>query len=93
MIGGEPAVPRLSTRLVLVRHPGPSGEGRLLGLLAEHAAEGLDESAAVPAASGVTSSEAPYLGPLSTGAGPTVQYVRVEQLLPDELRERLFAEE
>ena len=34
----QPAAARLSTRLVLVRHPGPAGEGRLLGLLAEHAA-------------------------------------------------------
>jgi chemotaxis-related protein WspB len=93
LIGGTPAVARLSTRLVLVRHPGPSGAGRLLGLLAERVADGLDESAATPVATGVAAPEAPYLGPLGTSGGRSVQYVRVEQLLPDALRERLFVEE
>jgi chemotaxis-related protein WspB len=93
LIGGKPAVPRLSTRLVLVRHPGPTGVGRLLGLLAERVADGLDDSAATPAATGVAAPETPYLGPLGTSGGRTVQYVRVEHLLPDALRERLFVEE
>jgi chemotaxis-related protein WspB len=93
LIGGKPAVPRMSTRLVLVRHPGPTGVGRLLGLLAERVADGLDESAGTPTATGVAAPEVPYLGPLGTSGGRTVQYVRVEQLLPDALRERLFVEE
>ena len=93
LIGGKPAVPRLSTRLVLVRHPGPAGVGRLLGLLAERMADGLDENAAAPVPTGVTAPEAPYLGPLGMSGGRTVQYVRVEHLLPDALRERLFVED
>jgi chemotaxis-related protein WspB len=93
LIGGTPAVPRLSTRLVLVRHPGPTGVGRLLGLLAERVADGLDDTAAAPVATGVAAPEAPYLGPLATSNGRTVQYVRVEQLLPDAVRERLFVED
>jgi chemotaxis-related protein WspB len=93
LIGGTPAVPRLSTRLVLVRHPGPSGVGRLLGLLAERVADGLDDSASALVATGVAAPEAPYLGDLGTSGGRTIQYVRVEQLLPDALRERLFVEE
>jgi chemotaxis-related protein WspB len=93
LIGGSPAVPRLSTRLMLVRHPGPAGEGRLLGLLAERVADGLDENAVTPVPTGVATTGAPYLGPLGMTGGRTVQYVRVEQLLPDALRERLFVEE
>jgi chemotaxis-related protein WspB len=93
LIGGKPAAPRLSTRMVLVRHPGPTGAGRLLGLLAEHVADGLDESAATPVATGVAAPDAPYLGPLGMSGGRTVQYVRVEQLLPESVRERLFAED
>jgi len=93
LISGRPTVPRFSTRVVLVRHPGPSGVGRLLGLLAEHVANGLDDSAAAPVPTGVAAPEAPYLGGLGTSDGRTVQYVRVEELLPGSLRERLFAEE
>ena len=93
LIGGTPAAHRLSTRLILVRHAGPSGEGRLLGLLAERAADGLEESTVEPSATGVAAPDAPYLGPLGSHGGRTVQYVRVDQLLPSALRERLFAED
>ncbi|HEX4346128.1 MAG TPA: chemotaxis protein CheW [Vicinamibacterales bacterium] len=92
LIAGVPAAERLSTRLVLVRHPGPAGEGRILGLLAEHAAQGLDEQTDAPSSTGVASPEAPYLGPLTASGGRTVQHVRVEQLLPLAVRERLFSE-
>jgi len=34
-VGGPPARPHLSTRVILVRHPGSDGAPRLLGLLAE----------------------------------------------------------
>lgn len=92
LIDGRPATPRLSTRLILVRHPGPSGAGRLIGLLAERAASGIDESAAEPVPSGIATPGAPYLGGLNTDARGSVQYLKVEQLLPDALRERLFSE-
>jgi len=36
--------------------------------------------------------EAPYLGGLSVSGGSVIQYVKVESLLPDAVRERLFAE-
>lgn len=93
LIKGKPVTSLLSTRIILVRHPGPSGEGRLLGLLAERATESLDYSTAVPISSGVAVPEAPYLGGLSVSGGSIIQHVKVENLLPHELRERLFAEE
>jgi chemotaxis-related protein WspB len=91
LIAGTPAAERLSTRLVLVNHPGAAGDGRLLGLLAEQAAHGLDEQADL-APTGVATPDAPYLGPLMEHAGRSVQYVRVEQLLPPAVRDRLFAD-
>jgi chemotaxis-related protein WspB len=92
LIAGTPAAPRLSTRLVLVRHPGPTGAGRVLGLLAEHAVSGLDESGTEPAPSGIATPDAPYLGGLTSSGRAAVQYLKVEQLLPEALRERLFTE-
>ena len=91
LICGRPVSPLLSTRLILVTHPGPSGAGRILGLLAERATDVL-EDAARPEPSGVAALEAPYLGGLGASGGSMIQYVNVERLLPDDVRERLFVE-
>ena len=93
LIKGRPAPGLLSTRIILVRHPGPSGVGRVLGLLAERVTDSLDDGAADPVSSGFAVPEAPYLGGVSPHSGSIIQYVKVEHLLTDELRERLFVEE
>jgi chemotaxis-related protein WspB len=92
LICGTPVKALLSTRIVLVRHPGPFGVGRVLGLLAERATDSLDDAGTEPESSGVAVPEAPYLGGLSVSGDSVIQYVKVENLLPDEVRERLFAE-
>jgi chemotaxis-related protein WspB len=92
LIRGKPVSAMLSTRIILVRHPGPSGEGRVLGLLAERATDSLDDGSAEPVSSGVASPEAPYLGGLSVTGGNMIQYVKVEHLLTDDVRKRLFVE-
>lgn len=93
MLGGVPAAPRYSTRLVLVRHQGPSGGERILGLLAERATHGLSEGVGPLLSSGVATPAAPYLGKLATQGEQTVQFVKVEHLIPDDLRGRLFPED
>jgi chemotaxis-related protein WspB len=93
LIGGRPSVARLSTRLILVRHPGPSGAGRVLGLLAEHATDGVMTDSSSSSTTGFSTPEAPDLGGLADDSGRTIQFVKVEHLLTDTLRERLFAEE
>ena len=92
LMGGPPASRRFSTRILLVQHPGPSGIGRVLGLLAEGATDSLDDAGHLQVSAGVAVPETPYLGGLITTAAGTVQHVRVEHLLPDEVRERLFSE-
>jgi chemotaxis-related protein WspB len=93
LIKGKPVTPLLSTRIILVRYLGLSGTDRVLGLLAERATDSLDDGAATLSSSGVSVPEAPYLGGLSVSGGSMIQHVKVEHLLPDELRERLFVEE
>jgi len=93
LIKGTPVPGLMSTRIILVRHPGPSGPGRVLGLLAERVTDSLDDGGADPVSSGVAAPEAPYLGGLSGRGRSMIQYVKVEHLLPDELRDRLFVEE
>lgn len=92
LIRGKPVGALLSTRIILVQHPGPSGAGRVLGLLAERATDSIDDGGAGPVSSGVAVPEAPYLSGLSVNGGTMIQYVKVENLLPEDVRERLFAE-
>ena len=96
LIRGKPVAAMLSTRIILVNQPGgqPGQPGRVLGLLAEKATDGLNDVATEPVASGIAVPEAPYLGGLSgTGVGGMIQYVKVENLLSEDLRQRLFAED
>ena len=93
LIKGRPFTALMSTRIILVFYPGPSGTGRVLGLLAERATEIIDDGANEPTTSGIAVPEAPYLGGLSASGGSIIQYVKVEHLLSDDLRERLFVEE
>jgi chemotaxis-related protein WspB len=92
LIAGRPYAALMSTRIILVQHPGRSGNSRPLGLLAERATEILDAGESEPVPSGIAVPEAPYLGGLTSGEGRIVQYVKVEHLLSDELRDRLFVE-
>jgi chemotaxis-related protein WspB len=71
LIKGRPVPNLLSTRLILVRHPGPTGAGRILGLLAERATDSLDNTSA-PMPSGVALPEVPYLGGLGTAGDSMV---------------------
>jgi chemotaxis-related protein WspB len=93
LIAGRPARNLLSTRMILVQYPGPAGMGRTLGLLAERATDSLDSNSSAAVPSGFAVPEAPYLGGLSTIGDSMIQYVRVEHLLSEELRDRLFTEQ
>lgn len=88
LMTGLPCDERLSSRILVAAYP-VRGERRALGLLAERATEALRlEGSGLPP--GIEVPEAPYLGELHFDGGRLVQLVRVEELLPDELKERLF---
>lgn len=93
LIARKPAATLLSTRIILVPYTGPSGASRFLGLLAERASQILDDDGSQLESSGVAVPEAPYLGSLRAGREGIIQYIKVEHLLPEDLRERLFVEE
>ena len=93
LLSGVPALKRYSTRMVLVRYPGHSGTEHVLGLLVERADQGLTEAFGDLLSSGIATPEAPYLGKLAMLGNETIQFVKIEQLIPDGLRERLFAED
>jgi len=92
LVLGQPAAERLSTRIIIVKHPDGQGREQLLGIIAEKATDLLHKDAAdfgPPAGQGRS---APYLGPVFVDDKGPVQCLREQQLLPEPVRDVLFAE-
>jgi len=90
LVLGRPARVRISTRIVLVYYPADSGDLRLLGLIAEKATETIRRQASDFSPSGITSAQAPYLGPVTSDAHGVIQWLEVDKLLPESVRRVLF---
>ena len=90
VLRGRPAHARLSTRIVIVEHPGTDDTTHALGLLAECVVDTLRLDPSAFRDSGIDAGQARYLGPVAADAHGLVQWVRVEDLLPMSVRERLF---
>lgn len=87
---GRAAQSRLSTRIVVVRYATGDGGSRNLGLIAERVVDTIRREPEEFASSGVDNVRAPYLGPVASDARGLIQWVRVERLLPDSVRDVLF---
>jgi chemotaxis-related protein WspB len=88
---GEPAQARTSTRLVLVNYRADaSAEAHLLGLILEQATDTLRCNPTEFQPYGLDNRQAPYLGPVREDAQGLLQWVRVADLLDDQVRALLF---
>jgi chemotaxis-related protein WspB len=88
---GQPAQARTSTRLVLVNYrPDETAEAQLLGLILEQATDTLRCNPAEFQPYGLDNRQAPYLGPVREDAQGLLQWVRVADLLDDQVRALLF---
>lgn len=96
---GRAAARLTSTRVVVVDSPttraGSPGDrnasGRAaLGLILEQATETAHYNPAAFVPSGLDHRDAPYLGPVLQSDGVLLQWLRVDDLVPDTVRERLF---
>jgi len=88
---GRPSRRRLSTRIVVVRYPDAAGLPHHLGLIAERATETFRGDLDEFARTGVARASAPYLGPLIRDEQGFVQWIEVPKLLPEPVRDVLFA--
>lgn len=88
----QPAVRRVSTRLLMVRYSHSQGDERLLGLVAERATEMMKCAAEDFHETGVENRAAPYLGPVMKNSRGLIQRVDITTLLTDELRIALYPE-
>jgi chemotaxis-related protein WspB len=89
---GRPARRRFSTRIILVRQrdPGGAGAGRLLGLIVERATRTFSCDPAGFEQSGLSNTQARYLGPIVRSPGGLVQRIEIDELLTPELCTLLF---
>lgn len=86
-----PAPERTSTRLVLVHYRvDPARPELLLGLILERASDTLRCDTAEFRPYGVDNGNAPYLGPVREDAQGLMQWIGVQDLLCDAVRELLF---
>ena len=86
---GQPAQARFSTRLILVQVPASTDQPpaeRLVGLLTERATSILQREPGDFKSSGLPSSDAPYLGPVTADATGFIHRVRLESLLSGPMR-------
>jgi chemotaxis-related protein WspB len=91
---GHPAQARTSTRLVLVNYrPDADRPSQLLGLILEQATDTLRCAQSEFKAYGLDNCEAPYLGPVREDEQGLLQWVRVQDLLSDPVRDVLYPEQ
>jgi chemotaxis-related protein WspB len=89
---GRSARRQLSTRIIVALYPLADGSMRKLGLIAEKVIETVRLAPEDFVASGVSNQEATYLGPVASDTDGLIQWVQVERLLPDSVRDLLFQE-
>jgi chemotaxis-related protein WspB len=87
---GQPALERMSTRIIVVNYPDPGGKVHLLGLVAEHATDVLRKDPDSFVSSGVKIQAAPYLGPVLMDPKGPIQWLHEEHLLSDPVKRLLF---
>lgn len=88
---GEACARVFSSRIVLVDYRDSHGAGHALGLLAENVIDTLECDPAAFAPAGISSAQAPWLGDVLTRHERLVQRIDVDRLLPQSVRDALFA--
>jgi chemotaxis-related protein WspB len=92
---GRPARRRLSTRTVLLRYQLASAQdgAGILAIIVEQATRTMRRDPADFTASGVATPHARYLGLVAPDPAGMVQWINVQDLLPDGVKALLFASE
>ncbi|MDG3495040.1 chemotaxis protein CheW [Pseudanabaena catenata USMAC16] len=84
LIQGTPCKTHLSTRIILVRYQVLGQESpSILGVMAERVTETIDSQDTELVDSGITVSDAPYLGKIISDHYGLIQQVKLDRLLPD----------
>lgn len=80
----------MSTRIILVEYHSTGGAANILGLMAERVTETTKREREEFIATGVSTPDAPYLGPVSNDPGGMLQLMDIDTLVPEHVRALLF---
>jgi chemotaxis-related protein WspB len=80
----------LSTRIILVRFTTHNKDERLLGLMAEKVTETLKCQREDFSSTGVQTPDAPHLGGVTSNQTGMLQWIEIDQLLPNKVQQLLF---
>jgi chemotaxis-related protein WspB len=83
----------LSTRIILLHYTAHDKTERLLGLLAEKVTETLRCQAEDFNSTGIKTPDAPHLGGVTSDQKGMLQWLAIDQLLPDKVQKLLFQDE
>jgi len=90
---GQPAAPRLSTRIIVIHCTDARGRYQLLGLIAEHATETMRKDPNEFARPGFKFGSGPSLGPILLDPNGAIQWINDEHLLSEQMRQMVFSEQ
>ena len=93
LVEGQACRPHMTSRIMLVDYPLPTGGRRLLGLLAEQVTETLKLDPERFTSAGVRIEDTPYLGDIARDEQGMIHLLRPEQLLSPAVCDLLFAAE
>jgi chemotaxis-related protein WspB len=91
LTSGTPSRECFSTRIIIVNHPDGRGATHFLGLIAERATDVIRKDPREFVDPGVRIGGAAYLGPVLMDPQGPIQWVHEQRLLPDPVRNVLFA--
>ena len=90
MLSGRRTQEQLSARIILVSYPEGGENVHTLGLLTEKSTEIVERDKGTFADTGIENQTTPWLGKIAVDGKSMIQFVRIENLLPDELKNTLF---
>ncbi len=87
-----PANERLSTRIIILKHPHATQGERLIGLIAEQVTQILRKDPQEFIDPGFENTGRSYLGPVILDAAGAIQWIDAERLLSEEFRRLVFSD-
>ena len=88
----RPASERLSTRIIILKHPAAKQSERLIGLIAEGVTQVLHKEPAEFVSAELNNAHAPYLGPIILDDDGAIQWLDAERLVSEEFRRLVFSD-
>jgi chemotaxis-related protein WspB len=86
----EPSPNHLSTRIIVVNYKTAQGKEHPLGLMADNVTEAVQIAPEDLKPSGLTLTQAPYLGSVAVKHKEMIQFLQINRLLPPAVQDSIF---